>query len=224
MGVVKQDETNGLVIQRNSVADQVYFDLRAKLLSGQIAQGERIVEASIAKSLGISRAPIREAVNRLTEAGLLESRTHYGTSVIQMGEEKIRELYVVRNAIEALAIRAVAERHTVEDVKKLRKLIKTMSNFAKNGDLPGLVDAELEFHEALWRMAKNPYIEKVAGLLFDHLRLALTIDNAGYKNLMDVAQEHEPLVQAIESGDPDKAAAALAEHIMTSLDAFASTK
>ncbi|MBY5460896.1 GntR family transcriptional regulator [Rhizobium leguminosarum] len=224
MGVLKKDETNISVIQRHSVADQVYFDLRTKILSGQIAQGERIVEASIAKSLGISRAPVREAVNRLTEAGLLESRTHYGTSVIQMSTETIRELYAVRNAIEALAIRAVAERHTSEDMKSLRDLIKTMSGFAGNGDLPGLVDAELEFHEALWRMAKNPYIEKVAGLLFDHLRLALTVDNAGYKNLMDVAQEHEPLVQAIESGDPHKAAAALTEHIMTSLEAHASAK
>ncbi|MBY2915394.1 GntR family transcriptional regulator [Rhizobium leguminosarum] len=224
MGVLKKDETNISVIQRHSVADQVYFDLRTKILSGQIAQGERIVEASIAKSLGISRAPVREAVNRLTEAGLLESRTHYGTSVIQMSTETIRELYAVRNAIEALAIRGVAERHTSEDMKSLRDLIKTMSGFAGSGDLPGLVDAELEFHEVLWRMAKNPYIEKVAGLLFDHLRLALTVDNAGYKNLMDVAQEHEPLVKAIESGDPDKAAAALTEHIMTSLEAHASAK
>jgi DNA-binding GntR family transcriptional regulator len=222
MGVLKKDETNVSVIQRHSVADQVYFDLRSRILSGQIAQGERIVEASIAKSLGISRAPIREAVNRLTEAGLLESRTHYGTSVIEMSTEKIRELYAVRNAVEALAIRAVTEHHTSEDIKSLRDLITRMSEFAGNGDLPGLVDAELEFHEALWRMAKNPYIEKVAGLLFDHLRLALTIDNAGYKNLMDVAQEHEPLVLAIERGDPDKAAAALAEHIMTSLQAHAS--
>lgn len=224
MGVLKQDEANVSVIQRHSVADQVYFDLRNRILSGQIAQGERIVEASIAKSLGISRAPIREAVNRLTEAGLLESRTHYGTSVIQMSTEKIRELYAVRNAVEALAIRAVAERHTAEDIKSLRTLIDTMSEFARKGDLPGLVDAELEFHETLWRMAKNPYIEKVAGLLFDHLRLALTIDNAGYKNLMDVAQEHEPLVQAIESRDPERAAKALAEHIMTSLEAHASAK
>ena len=87
MGAPKQDEANVSVIQRHSVADQVYFDLRNRILSGQIAQGERIVEASIAKSLGISRAPIREAVNRLTEAGLLESRTHYGTSVIQMSTE-----------------------------------------------------------------------------------------------------------------------------------------
>lgn len=224
MAVLRQEETNVAVIQRHSVADQVYFDLRGRILSGQIAQGERIVEASIAKSLGISRAPIREAVNRLTEAGLLESRTHYGTSVVQMGPEKIRELYAVRNAVEALAIRAVTERHTIEDIRALRGLIDKMSAFAENNDLAGLVEAELEFHETLWRMAKNPYIEKVAGLLFDHLRLALTVDNAGYSNLMDVAQEHEPLVQAIESRDPDKAASALAAHIMTSLEAHAPTR
>lgn len=220
MGTIKQEEPVALVIQRHSVANQVYFDLRTRILSGQLPQGERLVEATIARSLGISRAPVREAVNRLMEAGLLENRTHFGPSVIQMSADKIRELYAVRNSIESLAIQAVAKRHSKEDIAELRRLITAMSDRAEEEDLPGLVEAELVFHEALWRMADNPYIQKIAGLLFDHMRLALTIDNASYGNLVDVAREHEPLVEAIETGDPERASEALTRHIMTSLETF----
>ncbi|WP_439630696.1 GntR family transcriptional regulator [Shinella sp.] len=218
MGTVKQEEPSVPVIQRHSVANQVYFDLRNRILSGQIPQGERLVEATIARSLGISRAPVREAVNRLMEAGLLENRTHFGPSVVQMSTEKIRELYAVRNSIESLAIQSVTKRHSKDDIAELRLLIKVMSDRAEENDLPGVVEAELVFHEALWRMADNPYIQKIAGLLFDHMRLALTIDNAAYGSLVDVAREHEPLVEAIETGNPDKATEALTRHIMSSLE------
>lgn len=218
MGIAGQEESNGSVIQRQSVASQVYLDLRNRILSGQIPQGERLVEATIARSLGTSRAPVREAVNRLMEAGLLENRTHFGPSVVQMSMEKIRELYAVRNSIEALAIRAVTRRHSKDDIIELRRLIKIMSDRAESKDLPGLVEAELAFHEALWRMANNPYVQKIAGMLFDHMRLALMIDNASYGNLIDVAREHEPLVEAIETGNPDRAADALTRHIMSSVE------
>ena len=218
MGTRKQEEPSVPVIQRHSVANQVYSDLRNRILSGQIPQGERLVESTIARSLGISRAPVREAVNRLMEAGLLENRTHFGPSVVQMGNEKIRELYAVRNSIESLAIQAVTQRHSKDNIAELRFLIKVMSDRAEENDLPGVVEAELAFHEALWRMADNPYIQKIAGLLFDHMRLALTIDNAAYGNLVDVAREHEPLVDAIETGNPDKASEALTRHIMSSLE------
>jgi DNA-binding GntR family transcriptional regulator len=220
MRPMKPDDEIVSVIQRQSVASQVYLDLRNRILTGQFSQGERIVEAAIAKSLGVSRAPVREAVNRLTEAGLLENRVHYGPSVVQMDLERIRELYAVRNAIEGLAIRAVALNHSNRDLLELRRLIEKMAAEAESGDLVALVEAELQFHQALWRMAGNPYIEKMANLLFDHMRLALILDNGGYVNLADVACEHLPLVEAIETGDPDKAARSLTTHIMSSLEKY----
>ena len=218
MNSTRQTDDDVPAIERHSVASQVYSSLRSRILSGKFPQGERVVEAAIAKSLGVSRAPVREAVNRLTEAGLLENRTHFGPSVVHMDMDKIRQLYAVRNAIEALAIRAVALKHTAADIRKLREFIDVMTVHARAGDLRGLSDAELDFHEALWQMAGNQYVEKVASLLFDHLRLALTIDNAGYDSLVDVAREHEALIDAIEAGDPDRASEVLTIHIMASLE------
>ena len=205
------------VIERNSVADQVYAELRGRILSGALEQGSRVVEAQVAKELGVSRAPVREAVNRLVEAGLLEGRTHFGNTVVTMTPEKVRHLYAVRVAVETLAVRELLARGPGGSLKLLRDRMKDMKAHAKAGDLAGLVEAELSFHEALWTMADNPYVSLVAGLLSDHVRLALAVDNAAYSDMAEVAREHEPVLEAIESGDPDRAAEALRTHILASL-------
>lgn len=204
-------------IDRLSVAEQVYDHVRSAILKGDIPQGTRVVEAQIAKNLKISRAPVREAVNRLLQDGLLESKTHYGPSVVQMTPEKIRYLYDLRAAIEGLAIREVVRRRHAIDLTPLRKCIVEMKRLAKKKDLAGLVETELEFHRVLCGFAENPYVVKVSKMIDAQVRMALTIDNALYENLNDVADEHEPIVAAIEAGDEDAAAALIATHILSSL-------
>ena len=207
-------------IDRTLVAEQVYEHLRRSILRGEMPQGSRIVEVHIAKSLGTSRAPVREAVNRLIQDGLLETRAHYGASVIKMTAEKAQKLYEIRVAIECVAIREVVRRRTSLSLVPLRRRIAEMKQRALANDLFGLVEAEMGFHEALWSMAGNPYLEKVAHMIGDQVRMALVLDNAGYANLNDVATEHEPLVDAIEAGDEGTAVQMLADHIMHSLTAI----
>lgn len=204
-----------------SVADQMYDQLRGRILSGELPQGSRVVEAQLAKTMGTSRAPVREAVSRLLEAGLLEGRAHHGSTVIIMTAEKVRQLYHVRVAVETMAIREVIAHGRHRDLRALKAQVRAMQARARANDPPGLVMAEMRFHEVLWSLAGNPYIDRVAGLLADHMRLALAVDNAAYADLAEVAREHEPLIEAIESGDADRAAQVLTEHIMQSLDALA---
>jgi DNA-binding GntR family transcriptional regulator len=205
-------------IDRLSIADQVYEHTRSAILRGELPQGSRVIEAQIAKTLGISRAPVREAVNRLLQDGLLESKTHFGPSVIQMTSDKIRYLYDLRAAIEGLAIRDVVRRLAHLDLTPLRSCIVEMKRRARKKDLAGLVEAELEFHRILCSLAENPYVIKVSTMLDAQVRMALTIDNSHYTNLSDVADEHEPIVNAIESGDTETAASLIQSHILSSLN------
>jgi DNA-binding GntR family transcriptional regulator len=214
----------GAGINRRSVADQTYQHLRAAILSGDIPQGARVIEAQIAKTLGISRAPVREAVNRLLQEGLLESRTHHGPSVIQMTPEKIRWLYDLRAAIEALAIRDVVRQRNKLDLSPLRAAVAKMKRFAAKKNLNRLVQTELEFHRILCRLAGNPYIVQVSNIIDAQVRIALTIDNANYLNLKDVADEHEPIIAAIEAGDAEAASASITAHILSSLKATEAAK
>jgi DNA-binding GntR family transcriptional regulator len=204
-------------IDRVSVAEQAYQTLRNAILTGEIAQGERIVELQIAKSLGISRAPVREATNRLLQEGLVESKTHFGPSVISMTPEKMRSLYDVRVAIEAVAIRQLARQASPGDIEVLEAVVQDMRKAATRRSLAGVVDSELRFHEVLRERSGNPYVIHVGKLLDAQVRLALTIDNMRYDNLRDVADEHLPLIDAIRRGDEQKAEKLLATHILGSL-------
>lgn len=207
-------------IDRLSIADQVYEHLRSGILAGELRQGARVIEAQVAKDLQISRAPVREAVNRLLQDGLLEAKTHFGPSVIQMTPEKIRYLYDLRAAIEGLAIREVVRRRGDLDLTPLRTCIADMKRCARKKDLAGLVDAELKFHRILCELAGNPYVMKVSAILDAQVRMALTIDNSQYEKLADAADEHEPILEAIQSGDRDKAARLIEAHIVSSLNSF----
>ncbi len=210
--------TQGSHIERTSIADQVYDHLREAVLNGDLPQGERVIEARIAKSLGISRAPVREAVNRLIQDGLLEARTHFGASVIQMDAGKIRHLYELRSAIEELAIRKVVERREAVDLEPLRACVAEMRRMARNGDLRRLVEAEVAFHRILCELSGNPYVIKVNGMLTAQMRLALTIDNSNYEDMADAADEHEPILAVIREGDAERAAKLISAHILSSLD------
>lgn len=211
-------------IDRRSVADQTYQHLRNAILSGEIAQGARVIEAQIAKALDISRAPVREAVNRLLQEGLLETRTHHGPSVIRMTLEKIRWLYDLRAAIEALAIGDVVRQGDKIDITPLHTAVAQMKRFAAKKDLARLVQTELDFHRSLCELAGNPYVVQVSNIIDGQVRMALTIDNANYPNLKDVADEHEPIIAAIEAGDADSASAHMTAHILSSLKAIEAAK
>lgn len=204
-------------IDRHSVAEQTYRFIRAAIVDGRIPQGARIVEAQIAKSMDVSRAPVREAVNRLLQEGLLESRTHHGPSVIRMTPERIRWLYDLRIAIEDLAIREVVRRRSPADLEALRAALAKMKRFAAKKDFTNLVQSEIEFHQTLCELSANPYVVHVSSMINALVRMALIIDNSGYASLKDIADEHKPLVAAIEAGNAEEASARIKEHILSSL-------
>lgn len=207
-------------LDRRSVADQIHDRLKAEILSGSIALGERVVESQIAQRYHTSRAPVREAVQRLIQEGLLEARVHFGPSVISLGPERIAELYEARLAIEARAVEALCRSRNASALDELEKHIEGMRAASHDGDFARLIDSELAFHMALCRFSGNSYLIRISQMLQDQTRLALAVDNAQYAQMLDVAEEHVQLVAAIREGDAAKAVQELERHIMSSLDAI----
>lgn len=204
-------------INRVSVTDQVYAALRQNIVSGVYVPGQRVVESQVAKDFEVSRAPVREAVNRLLQEGLLEARTHHGPSVVQLTPKAMRDLYELRAAIESLAIRKIAGQVSAEQVAPLAACIGDMETCASSGNLAGVVDAEMQFHQHLRELSGNEYVVSMGRLLDGIVQTALTKDNESYSSLQDVADEHRPVVAAILHGDPDAAADILKQHILASL-------
>jgi DNA-binding GntR family transcriptional regulator len=203
-------------ISRVSVVDQVYDNLRAAIVSGEIPQGSRIVELQIAKSLGTSRAPVREAINRLMQAGLVESRPHHGPSVIQMSYEQVIKLYRLRVAVECAALEEIGRQSPQPPLDELAQWAGRMTELARQPRAEAFrlfVEADLRFHQTLWAMSRNEYIERVAIQIGDHVQIALAVDNARSDDLDRIAAGHYPLIEAIAAGNTQAATQMMEYHL-----------
>ncbi len=203
------------LIRREPVTDQVYENLRAAILSGEIAQGSRIIELQVAKRLGTSRAPVREAVARLLQAGLVETRPHHGPSVITMTSEQAVKLYKLRSAVECAVVEEVAARPQPR-LPELSRCIEHMRSLARRPREEAFrvfVEADLRFHQTLWSMSDNEYIRRVAALIGDQVRMALVLDDARSDDLAATADKHVPILDAIAQQDACRAVLLMRQHL-----------
>lgn len=205
-------------IERRSVADQVYEILKRDLRSGKLAQGEDLVEVRLAKQLGVSRAPVREAVQRLSQDGLIQSSVGKSWKVRKLTASDIKNLYRVRADLECLAIEQACESDPEAAALSLERCIKVMGKAAARNNPYDLAEAELDFHVELIRSSNNPYLIDLYSIVTEHVRLSFASLNLAYSNLGDVAEEHVPLIELIRKGSVAEARAVLRKHIFNSLD------
>lgn len=200
-----------------SLAENAYQMLRRSILDGHLKPGERIIETQIARDIGVSRGPVREAVQRLLQEGLAESVPRHGPQVVKMSAQQIQELYLVRVSLERLAVRQAVERNPDNAADVLEESIARMERAARQGSFRKLVDEEFRFHELLCALSGNQFLVRVYGSIQAYVRMALDIDNSGYEDMMTIAIEHKPLVDAIRKGKLEEAEILIEHHIVQSL-------
>jgi DNA-binding GntR family transcriptional regulator len=205
-------------IGRQSVASQIYDFIKTQIRTGKLRQGAQLVESRLAKDLKVSRAPIREAVQRLSQEGLLDSRIGRSWTVRTLTPDDIRDLYHVRAQLEKLAVRRVIELDRAAAVLKLNKRIEHMHRMAATGNLNKLAEAELNFHLQLCELSRNKYVIDLYGIVAEHVRLSFAAINTAYANINQVAAEHVPIVERIAEGDIEGAQRLVELHIFNSLD------
>ncbi len=203
-------------VARTSVADSAYAAIRNSVLSGRYEPGEQLVEARLASELGVSRGPVREALRRLCEEGLLLDVLHRGTFVREFGPRDLIDIYNVRIGLESVAVRLMvgAGRST----EPLASLVQEMRQAALVGDLNRLSALEFRFHEKLCELSGNPLLESVFRSISSQVQMALSLDNASYPDPIQIAIEHEPLIEAIERGDQKLAVQRITDHIVCSIE------
>lgn len=201
---------------RPRLADLVYATIRTNIISGHYPMGSRLNEVHLAAELDTSRAPVREAIRRLSEEGLVRERPHQGAVVMEFDAESLVDLYNVRTSLERTTVRLVVKRKV--DVSFLRGLIDEIAAAAASGDARQVAVSEFKFHEALCLAADNEPLTNLFRTLEGQILMALTLDDAEYSDLGDVAAEHEPILEAIEAGDEVGAADIIEEHIFSSIE------
>jgi len=202
-------------IDRRRLGDLAYEEVRKRIVSGDFAMGSRLNEVRLANDLGVSRAPVREALRRLSEEGLVVERPHLGAVVRELDASSLVDLYNVRAALESLAIRLATRQRM--DTKPLRAIIRRMAAAAESGDYALVARHELDFHSVITNNSGNAVLMGIFHSLEGQVLMGLALDDSGYQDLEEVAREHQPLVEAIELGDEHAAAEQMQAHVLSTI-------
>jgi DNA-binding GntR family transcriptional regulator len=205
-------------VERKRLVDLAHEAIREGIVAGQFSMGERLVETQLARDLEMSRAPIREALRRLVQEGLVEDQPHRGALVATMSASNITDLYNVRLGVETIGLRLFIKR--AASTKPLWQAITDMEKAADRNLMSGVVTGEFEFHHCIAVAAENRLLMNIFGDLEGQLMLALALDDASFEQLGEVAAEHVPIVEAIDARDEQSAVAAFEDHLVSSVGAL----
>lgn len=198
-------------VARNVLSAQVKDRILQWILEGELAPGSRIVETRVARELGTSQAPVREALRDLATLGIIDMQPYRGARVRQPTKEELVEAMEVRGALEALAAAQAAARIDDECLAELRALIDEMHSFAEIGDAHSHAINNTEFHAVVMRASGNRTLERTWSMLEPYARTYVTAMAPG-ADLVWLGDRHVKIVEALEARDPDQAAEAMRVH------------
>lgn len=184
--------------------------LLRRILGGHYDPGERLVELRIAEEFGTSQGPVREALRELEATGLVTNLPRRGTYVSEVMGEGLREIYTVRGALEEQATRIATRRGTC-DLGLLAQEVALMRKAALAGDTHGVVEHSVKFHRSIMEAARNRLLLNIWQSLQIETRTTITMLVEGL-DLVEIADSHQPIIDAISSGDAEEAARVAREH------------
>lgn len=198
-----------------SLVDLAVARLTREILSGRSDPGERLVEEQLTRRLGISRAPLREALRLLAQQGLVEHVPRRGARVATLSDRDVRELYELRDVLERFAVRAGIPVARESDLAGLRVTLDAMREATRAGDRMAVAESHRAFHVALVALAGNRQLSAVYGSILVKLQLYMAINlrrEAEMAQPLDGVHRHERLFEAVAGGDPEEVLAVLSGH------------
>ncbi|HLG51985.1 MAG TPA: GntR family transcriptional regulator [Chloroflexota bacterium] len=218
MAMVSADETP-MPPSHKTLRDWVFECLRTSIVSGDLAPGQRIVEADLAKQLDVSKSPVREAILQLKQDGLvIDAPKGRGVVVAPLKPNDVREICAVREALEGLAARVLAADPQPERLAPLAAILDRMREAHAAGDVRRQFELDVEFHTALCAATGNRRLQDLfSSIRPDLQRIFLFAVNAmaldGAAAAANAIADHAALLEAISAGDAQRAVALLAAHI-----------
>ena len=190
-------------LRTRSRADFVYESLRDAIWDGRIAIGERVREEEIARNLGVSRTPVREALQRLQQRGLLVFGAGRGLTVASLSQHQVLQLYAMREILEGSAARFAAQHATAPEIAVLWRLQKELCK--PDHDTTALVTLNRRLHQAIYEAAHNQYLLQTLSVLHDSLALLHSTTFRVPSRRLESDEEHRQIVEAIEQHNPERA-------------------
>ncbi|MFN4189872.1 MAG: GntR family transcriptional regulator [Pseudothermotoga sp.] len=205
-------------IARKSLKEEVLERVREYILKGYVSPGERIVIDELARRLGVSITPVREALNCLAAEGLLTFQSHRGFTVKKWTKKEIEDLLLLRSSLEKLAVRLFIERSYEEKLPLLRTTLEKMWQTLQKEDVERLAELNAEFHKIIVMGSKNEELEKVMNTLRDKLQRVRILSLSNPHRPKQSYEEHLEIFQAIEKKDITLAEKAVGKHVLSIKD------
>lgn len=204
-------------IERVATSTLIAEQLREAIMSGAIPQGSQLGEADLAARFGVSRGPLREAMQRLVQEGLVRSERHRGLFVTELTSADISDIYLARTAIERAAVDLVVETAPERAANALDRVVARMLSAADRGDSAALSRNDLTFHEVLVAESGSARLQRMASTLLVETRMCLAALPRRYVAPHELATEHQEIAAAIRKGNRRRAHQLLDAHMQDAI-------
>lgn len=211
-------------VNRKSTPALIADQLRSAIMRGIIAPGSQLGEVDLASQLGVSRGPLREAMQRLVAEGLLRSERHRGIFVRDLDDADVRDVYFARLAVEQAAGRLILSGDPTVAATQLTSALATMDSAARAGDPMALADADHAFHATFVAASGSPRLRRMAEALLVETRMCLAALQKTAPPPDELLAEHRLLRDAVLSGDLNRLSKALEAHMNDAVDRIVSVQ
>ncbi len=198
---------------RPLASDHIATEIEKAIIGGGLRPGAKLALNDLAKQFNVSMIPVREALNRLSAQGLITRKPNVGTFVVELTMREMEQILEIRIPLEGLAARFAASRSNPADIESLRGTVAKMAETLSNGDFTAYSTQDVKFHQKLWTCSQNPFLEKALATMMNPwfgFQLASGV-LARDQDRSIIPVLHGRIVDAVESGDGDRAERSIAE-------------
>ncbi len=204
-------------IRLDTLPEQVFTRIKKMILSGELKGGDKIPEIRIAEELGVSRTPIREALRKLDEYGLISIKPRRFAEVLNMTHDEVVELTLIRVHLEKLAVALFIERSTPDDIIALKALVTESKQLFDSKDIGGFYEKDSQFHIEIAHRSRNPFISMVMEKLDAKVQLSRLVKPLNESDILGALREHEQLVDYLNEKNAVLAIDFIEKHINNNL-------
>jgi DNA-binding GntR family transcriptional regulator len=194
------------------LTERIHDAVLEAICSGELKAGTRLTQEELAQKFGVSRQPVLQAMMLLRREGFLIEAGRKGVQVAPLDMQQVRNLYVVRAALDGAAARLAAARYTPELVYRGRLLLDVGRRAGTSGNVPAAIEADIDFHLFVYEASGNPLIGETAQPHWQHLRRVMAAALSESDLRVSVWDEHEGILRALEAGQVDEAEALCRGH------------
>ena len=202
----------------SSLEEKVYLSLEEQIISQKLCPGESVTEMKLSRELGVSRTPVREALQRLDREGLIKLIPNKGAVVLGISEQDLMDIYKIRMRLEGLAARIAAEKRDEAFCRELRDNVELTEFYMTKGNIEKVKNLDSEFHDIIYRCCESRMLGKTLSELHRYISSYRKLSLAASGRIDRSLSEHREIYEAIAGGKADSADALMSEHVERALE------